>query len=63
MSIQSVGQGFVVVDLDTGTILGTNLVLVPAENMESVQEGSDSEIIEAAKQFCYPLYADIYKFH
>ena len=63
MSIQSVGQGFVVVDLDTGTILGTNLVLVPAENMESVQEGSDNEIIEAAKKFSYPLYADICKFY
>ena len=63
MTVQSAGPEFVVVDLDTGTILGTNLVLVPAENMESAQEGSDSEIIEAAKEFSYPLYADICKFH
>ena len=63
MTVQSVGPEFVVVDLDTGTILGTNVVLVPVENMESDQEGSDSEIIEAAERFNYPLYADICKFY
>ena len=62
MTVQSAGPEFVVVDLDTGTILGTNVVLVPVENLPE-DGASDSEIIEAAKEFCYPLYANIYKFH
>ena len=52
------GPEFVVVDLDTGTILGTNVVLVPVENLPE-DGASDSEIIEAAEKFCYPLCADI----
>ena len=59
MTVQSAGPEFVVVDLDTGTILGTNVVLVPVENLPD--GASDSEIIEAAKKFNYPLYADIWE--
>lgn len=62
MTVQSAGPKFVVVDLDTGTILGTNVVLVPVENLPE-DGASDSEIIEAAKEFSYPLYADICKFY
>ena len=62
MTVQSAGSGFVIVDLDTGTILGTNVVLVPVENLPE-DGASDSEIIEAAEKFNYPLYADICKFY
>ena len=62
MTVQSAGPELVVVDLDTGTILGTSVVLVPVENLPE-DGASDSEIIEAAEKFNYPLYADICKFY
>ena len=63
MTVQSAGPEFVVVDLDTGTILGTNVVLVPVDKFDSERDYSDSEIVKIAKEFCYPLYADICKFY
>ena len=65
MTVQASGlkDNFVIVDLDTGTIVGTNLVAVPAEKIDPERDYSDSEIVKIAKEFSYPLYADIYKFH
>ena len=65
MTVQASGlkDNFVIVDLDTGTIVGTNLVAVPAGKIDPERDYSDSEIVKIAKEFSYPLYADIYKFY
>lgn len=49
---------FVVVDLDTGTVLGTNLVLVPAIVVNDETLDSDSAAIETGNTFGIPLLVD-----
>ena len=65
MTVQasSLKDNFVIVDIDTGTIVGTNLVAVPADKIDPEMDYSDSEIVKIAKEFSYPLYADICKFY
>jgi hypothetical protein len=45
-----------VVDLDTGTVLGTNVVLVPYS--DSMESASDSEVIGYAEENTIPLAVD-----
>lgn len=64
VDIQTLSNDYVVVDLDTGTVLGTNLVAVPARNLDFTQSDfSDSEIVEIAKKFSLPLKAEVLKFY
>lgn len=60
-NIQCLSEKFVVVDLDTGTVLGTNCVLVPNDAFSS-DDLSDSEIISEAEEKAVALYADVYDF-
>ena len=63
VDVASLKNDYVVVDLETGTIVGTNLVAVPKEKFDPERDYSDSEIVEIAKEFCYPLHADVLKFY
>lgn len=51
---------YVVVDVETGTVVGVNLRVihvsdVPQSVLAALDEGSDSEIIEAAEEYGYDL--------
>lgn len=49
---------FYIVDADSGTILGTNVVAVPCERFAG-GEHSDSEAIHIAEKYGHTLYTNI----
>lgn len=68
-NIQALSESHVVVDLETGTILGTNCVIVSYDDMHKFQaetgspDMSDSDCIEQAKKYGQALYADTHRFY
>ena len=51
----------VVIDLDTGTVLGSNLVVIQEKNLTDeilsvLDNGSDSEIADIGEQYGEPLW-------
>lgn len=48
-----------IVDLDTGTVLGTNIAIVPSRFITENELSNDSAAISAAKEYGYVLYANL----
>ena len=61
-NIQSHYDTFVVVDLDTGTVIGTNCVLVKEDHFNVPIALSDDNVINIAKENGRPLFAEFYSF-